>query len=369
MWIKTALGVLTPAIVWAASWPASVGVYHWGGQPQRAVSQGVQQITDLGGRAARIVLSPLYSADYGSGGCYANFSLTTIAQDPDVKRALDNPNVDVFMLTAYDGVSFSDCIHHNYLSPSFYTPANTAAVIQEYSDFTLYLYRVCQHSHKRFIISNWESDNDVYCGNAYGYATNPVAREACNAEYPSRYVGNASPEESLKGLKMWFDARELGIIDGRNRAAAQGLGGMRVFHAPEVSMVHALHDAGFHSVLYDVAPGVIFDYISYSAYESIDQAEPDTALVADLNIIQDVVGSSSIIVGEVGFSRSVWGADEAVSRTDRVVRAAVSWGVSYVFLWNLYDQDQVNTFGMVDASGELTPLGFLYSGANATTLH
>jgi hypothetical protein len=349
------------ATTWAGTWPASVGVYHWGAQPPRTVSQGVQQIVELGGRTARIALSPKYYIDYGSGvGCYANFSLKAAAVDTELREALDNPNVDVFMLTAYDGTSFGDCIHHKYLSPSFYTAENTAALIQEYSDFTLYLYDEFQHSHKRFIISNWESDNDVYCGDAYGYATNQLVREACNAAYPAAYLGNTSPEQSLDGLKRWFSAREQGIEDGRNRAAAQGLGGMRVFFAPEISIVHLLHDAGFKSVLYDVVPTVIFDYVSYSAYESINQANPGTVLTADLNTVQEVTGSSSIILGEIGFSRLAWGSDAAVSRTDQVVTAALSWGVTFIFIWNLYDQNPQNTFGLVDAAGALTALGLYF---------
>jgi hypothetical protein len=63
------------------------------------------------------------------------------AQEPDVKRALDNDKIEAFIITAYDGVSFGDCMTHRYLNPSLHTEQITAAMIREYSDFTLYLYQ------------------------------------------------------------------------------------------------------------------------------------------------------------------------------------------------------------------------------------
>ena len=139
-----------------------------------------------------------------------------------------------------------------------------------------------------------------------------------------------------------------------------GIGGNRVFLAPEFCMVHALHDAGFKSVLYDVLPFVIFDYVSYSSYESINEAAPDKALTADLDLIQSIVGSNAIIIGEVGFSRSFWGSETVVTRTARVLNAALSWEVAYIFQWNLYDQSIQQDFGIYGVAGMQTVLGNYY---------
>jgi hypothetical protein len=281
-------------------------------------------------------------------------------QEPDVKQALDNEQIEVFMLTAYDGLAFGDCITHRHLDPGFYTPTNVAAIIKEYSDLTLYLSEAYRNTHKRFIISNWEADNEIYCGAAFAYATDPAARAACNARYQSGRESSRSPDESIKGITLWFQARQQGIEDGRNRALSRGIGGKRVYLAPEFCVVHALHDAGYKSVLYDVLPYVLFDYVSYSSYESINQADSEKALFGDLNTIQDVVGSSAIILGEAGFARSAWGPDGAVTRMDRVISLAVSWGVSYIFQWNMYDQNVIYDFGLYDVTGKLTALGNYY---------
>jgi len=339
----------------------TVGFYHWGGRYSTSVSQGVEQIVGLGGKLARITLSPRYYTDYNlGGGCYPNFSLSAIVQEPDVKKAFANEQIDVFMLTAYDGVSFGDCINPRHLDPAFYTPSNVTAIVKEYSDLTLYLYETYRKTHKRFIISNWESDNEVYCGAAYAYATDPGARAACDARYRVSSEGSRSPEESLAGLTLWYQSRQRGIDEGASRALSHGIGGKRVYFAPEFCNVRTLHDAGFKSVLYDVLPFVLFDYVSYSSYESINRAELDKALIADLNIIQGVIGSSAIILGEVGFARSAWGPEGTIVRTERVIDAALSWGVSYIFQWNMYDQDTIDDFGICDLMGQLTALGKYY---------
>jgi len=279
----------------------TLGFYDWGGQYASPLSDSVQRIVAIGSRAARISLSPRYGIDYHqSTACSTLASLEALVQQPDIEAALDNPNIDVFMITAYDFTTFGDCQAQRYLEPQFYTPENVRALVQEYSDLTLYLYQAYTHTYKRFIISNWESDNSIYCGQAYSYATTQSFRDYCDGAYPSLYYGNATPAESLKALKLWFQYRQQGIADGRVRAAQLGLGGMRVYFAPEFCITRALHDRGFQSVLYDVLPSVIFDYVSYSAYESINAPQPGDTLTADLNTIQEVTGSSSIILGESG---------------------------------------------------------------------
>jgi hypothetical protein len=351
IWVMFSTGVAFPGPL-----ANNVGFYHWGGQYTTSMSQGVERIAQLGGHVARVVLAPTYYQDYNIGtNCYPGYSLSAIAREADVKRALDNESMEVLMLTAYDGATFGDCEHARFLNPSFYTPDNTAALSQEYSDFTLYLYRTYRHTHKRFIVSDWEGDNTVYCQAAYAYATEPKFRSYCDANYTAFY-GNASAAESMQGLKLWHQARQQGIADGRNRAAAEGIGEMRVDFAPEFCSMHALHDAGFPSVLYDVLPALTVDYISYSAYESINAADPAATLTTDLKTIQDVVGSSAIIIGESGFSRSAWGA-QVVPRTDAVISAAQAWGVTYIIQWNLYDQNPQSDFGLFDLDGNATTLG------------
>ena len=317
-------------------------------------------IAALGGHIARLAISARIDIDYHMGSaCIAGFTLASAMQNPDVKKAIDNPAISVFILTSYDGATFGDCVTHNYLNPRYFTPAKEAEVVQEYSDLALYLSQTYQHVNKRFIISNWESDNDVYCGQAWLYTADARFRATCDASYPGIYAGNSTPAESFQGLRLWFQARELGIEDGRNRALALGIGGVRVYFAPEVNIVRYLHGLGLQSTLYDVVPFVKFDYVSYSSHQSLGQSDPQGALLQDLETIQSLIGSSPIIIGEIMTASP--GVDPTVfdQTLRQVLDEALAWGVPYVIYWNLfggYDSPR----GVYDTAGQITPVGSFF---------
>ena len=333
-----------------------VGIYHWGGRMSRSVAQGVDAIAEVGATVVRITLSPRYLRDYNMAtNCAAGFSLQSAAADPEIDRALSRRDVDVVMITAYDGTSFGDCETPRFLNPDFFTTEHRAAVVAEYSDFALYLSRKFRNTHKRFILSTWESDNQVYCGAAYQYVEDASFREYCQANYTRLYGGVPSPNAALAGLRIWFQARYDGIADGRRRAQGEGIGGMRVYSAPEMNVVRVLRGHGYPSVLYDVLPYVNFDYVSYSAWESINFDDSVPRLREDLNRIRDVIGSTALIIGESGFSRSSSGS-QVVTRVDEVLRAALDWGVEYVIHWELFDQDENWNSGLYDLNGAPTPL-------------
>jgi hypothetical protein len=339
----------------------SVGFYHWGGVYHASISEGVAAIAAVGGHVARLAISPRMAIDYGMGSsCIAGFTLANAVQDPDVKKALDNPAIDVFVLTAYDGVTFGDCRTHLYLNPGFYTPSGEAAIVQEYSDLTLYLYQAYQHSSKRFIISNWESDNDVYCGEAWLYTTNPIFSADCDANYRVSYAGNVSPAESYQGLRLWFEARQKGIEDGRNRALAAGIGGIKVYFAPEINICRCLHDAGLESALYDVIPYIKFDYVSYSSYQSTLSANPHDMLLNDLDTIEKVTGTRAIIIGEILIGSPSTDPQAFDQTLQGVLDGALSWGASYIIYWNLFSPFDCIDCGVYDSAGQTTPVGAFF---------
>jgi len=350
-----ALIFVTSGSLTAGPAEARVGIYHWGGSYTRSVAGGVDAISAMGARVARITISPRYQIDYHlSSSCDSNARLLDMMTSPEVKAALDNPQIEAFIVTAFDHVGYGDCSTPAYLNPATYTPENTAAMIQEYSDLTLYLSETYQGTFKRFILSNWESDNAVYCGAAAQFAADGAFRGQCLASYPAVF-GSSGPDDSLEGLRLWFQTRARGVQDGRLRAMAKGIRTTRVFTAPEFNIVHALRDHGFKSVLYNVIPSVPFDYISYSSYESINVAsDPGASLAADLNLIEAVAKTPAIIIGEAGFNGTL---SDSVRKTNEVIQAALAWGVSYYVQWNLYNDSATQDYGLFDVNGNLTPLG------------
>ena len=328
---------------------AEIGLYHWGGVYPHSVSEGVERIAQLGGTLARITVSARAAVDYQTtDACPADFSLLAALQSPDLIRALSNPGISTFIFTLYDDLTFG-CDTPLYFNPSFYSPENSAALVQEYADLTLFLIR--NYPDKRFILDNWEGDNAVFCGAAYTYATDPRARARCDANYPASF-GVASPADGLRGLRLWLDARAAGVKEGSRLAAAEGLSGGPVQVAAEMNIVRALHDHGLPSVLYDVLPGLAVDYVSYSAYESIGGPDPGAQLRVDLDTIRAVSGLP-VIIGEFGFPRAA--RPDAVALDDAVVKAAAASGVDYMIAWNLFDQSPTEDYGVFDLDGQPTP--------------
>ena len=100
----------------------------------------------------------------------------------------------------------------------------------------------------------------------------------------------------------------------------------------------------------------MFDYVSYSSWESINMPDPVAALWADLDRIRDAIGSTAIVVGEAGYSRRDFSKGDDVTHLSRFLAAAQAWGVPYVIHWQLYDTDSENTFGLYDLRGQPTLL-------------
>lgn len=338
----------------------SVGIYHWGGQKTNGVASGIRAILALNARVARITLSPRMGMDYNTDTkCIEDFRLAGVLDDDELRSALADPRLQVLIMTVYDGTGFGDCMTHSYFSPGFYSHVNTARMVQEYSDFVYRLYESFNGSGKRFILSNWEGDNAVYCGMAYPYVMFSSFREQCHKVYGRNYAGNHSPADSIEGMVLWMKARYLGVMLGKERARANKLTGVDVFVAPEISSVHMLKSRGYPSVLHDVLTRAPFDYVSYSAYESLGKTDPASALKADLETIRSIAGASPIILGEIGFPRSVY-AERLIDVAARVTQTALESGVSYIIHWNLYDQDTASDFGLYDVDGHATNLETYY---------
>jgi len=313
------------------------GAYFWAGQLSGAsggfIDSGKELLENVGTQNIRITMSAKSDMDYNKGGCIANFSLKGLAQRSDFNAILSDPSFKVVMITAFDGVSFSDCSVKNYLNPSFYTAANTQRIQQEYADFARYL---SSFSGKTFIVSNWEGDNDIYCGAAYGATSS----------------GCPGYSRNLDGFKKWINARTTGI---------KSSGAGNVYSAVEFNIVRNLHERGLPGVLYDVIPSVNTDYFSYSSYESINalySGDDGSRLKADIATIKDVLSSAgknsgNLIIGEYGFDQGT--REEIKNKLEVVTKTISKLGIKDSFVWNLLDSG--GSFGLYDSSAALTSAG------------
>ncbi len=317
----------------------NLGVYFWGGtltsvSGDAFMAKGLKLSKNLGTHLIRIYMGPRADIDYKNGSCIQNFTLTDLAQTPDFNAILNDPQFSTIVITAYDGVSsidsFGNCYIKNYLDPNFYSTANTQKIKDEYTDFANYLK---QFADKKFIILNWEGDNDIYCGDRHSTLTDcPTAAQ------------------SLRGLKKWLQARS----DGIKAADASN-----VFSGIDFNLVSKLDKP---TVLYDVIPYVDADYYAYSSYDSYVN-EPlgvyPTQLGADIDTLRNALASfgknrNNLLIGEFGY----WVVNDinAANKLKEIAEVIKSKNVPYALVWMLLENPP-GYFGMYDSSGNLTTAG------------
>lgn len=331
------------------------GAYDWPIN-RCLIDDGANKMSAIGAHVLRM----LYSAN-----CNTQEGLDTMLDDPEISQALSNPNIKTFVLTVFDKTTCSNNAR-SYVDPAGYPNSN---VVADYQNLTMQLYSRFHGTNRTFIIDNWEGDNTVYCGYAYGYGTDATIRAACDANYSALYKGVTDANSGMSGFTSWLQARQQGIQAGQNWAASVGLNsGITVSYAVEFNIVHALQDpfnpnrtadavscngAVFESVLCNVLPFVSHDFVSYSAYESTNVGSGQ--LLNDLNTLRDnVIGNSNIIIGEFGYSEQAFSQQQVRQMNDAIFNTAINWGVPYIFQWVVFDNDE---FGLYDFAGQNQSMG------------
>ena len=319
----------------------AIGPYFWGGSISGVPASGIMAAGDaiakgLDASVIRIYMGAKSDMDYTGGSCIPNFTLTDLAKRSDFNAILSDPQFRTVVITAYDGVSFGDCWTKSYLDPAFYTPANIQKIENEYTDFADYL----KQFNKSFIISNWEGDNDAYCGSIGAAAVSDGA--SC-----------PNAPQNLAGLAAWFAARHAGI---------KAAGAANVFDAIEFNSVGILKDKGLPSLLYDVIPSEAADYYSYSSYESIN-VSPDR-FSADVDAIRGLLPGGQLMIGEFGFKVGDFGNAAATAlRLQETAQVIQDKSLPYGIVWNLLDNPV--GFGLDNSAGTITPSGDVVKNLDA----
>jgi hypothetical protein len=314
---------------------ADVGIYYWGGSLKTADSSTIipaaKILADsLNGNTIRFTLACNDDEVYrGTSNCLTGYNLTALASRADFNSLITDPRFSTVIITAYDWASFSDCSTTNFLDTAFYTPANTLAIENEFTDFANYLKTF---STKKFIITNWEADNQCYCGSAYYDPNCPSA------------------PENIAGFTKWMNARASGI-----KAAAAS----NVKIGIEFCNIHSLEAAGKPDIIDTVIPYIYSDYYLYSSYESINISPEQTA--SDIVFIRKKLAgfgkdSNALLFGEMGFGALDWGSDSAAAdRLQQIVNVVNKYNIPTAIVWTLIDTP--TDFGAYDSNGIITDIG------------
>lgn len=317
-------------------------------------------------------------------------TLTERAQQASMRTVFSNPNIHTYHLTATDAAISRLCTTAElpfYVNPPLVDEAKKSQVTEEYKNLTLHLYQQYSGTGKRFYLGNWEGDNILYCGEAFRYVTDESFRALCNSLYQNRQFGPsvASPQDMAFGLKKWFESAMKGVFEGRSLAAQNGWFGVEVYYAPGFNSVQLLQNpsvavpgsnlpplysllngstsTGF-GMLSNLSPGEIiiddiqgqaprveqvprFDFVSYSAYDTINRLTSTNNVLYDdfEDKIVPKLGSGNILIGEFGFSyRDYQDPNEVDVKATRVIDLARSWrsqsqvvGIPHMFWWQLRD--------------------------------
>lgn len=360
----------------APQFPSNLAVYYWGGyQPSSSIEStfesGVQQIagsrystaTGAGFRSARLRLHPgLRLAGSDTMGidpaallahCPANLprflgcGITFAGYQQALNHLPHGTPTDPVhvVLTVYDAVSVGP-----YFLPQDWritdlvwmsNPAHQQEVIAEYEELTYALYQTQQGTGRTFIIANWESDNQIYCGSMNAYTSTNAASCPNGASH-------------FDAFKIWMTLRKQGIAAGIARATLDGYTRQSVPAPPrppvvadgiEFNSYRILHEhvPSYRSTLWDIIPDVRPAYASYSAWESADRGTLDDDLAAlKAQLAAHTNGTTQLIIGELG---SGYGQPWHFAET---VRAAYRARLPVTTLWQAFP---TSVSGLLDSTG------------------
>jgi hypothetical protein len=330
--------------------PPALGSYFWSGYDVRnALVPGLVLLQQAGFTSTtRIRLTPgvrpLSATDRGEYRFDIEWEaevpvgvpfLPAAVRSTQYQRAFALPDLRTFVLQTYDSASYE----HLHQDPTW-TNANSELIRSEYRDMTVALYETQNGTGKRFIVSNWETDNSIYLDSKPGPKSATV----------------------LEGFTQWFRLRQEGIRQGREIATAQGWGGIEVNDAIEFTRIYFAKEyascfpVGYvgdtlHNIIKDVKP----DYASYSAWESTGRYRLYDDLVTARQILHsETNGHTQLMIGELGVTHQ---SDPSFPPTDQnvqskawryiqLVHSAIRAEIPVIILWKAWD-----AFGIYEGEG------------------
>jgi len=338
-----------------ATIPDAVGVYFWAGYDvPNALVPGLQVLQQAGFQAtARIRLAPAArprsSTDRGEYRFDDQWEsqvpitapfLPAAVRSTQYQRAFSLPGLRTFVFNAYDSAStgpLGDQANHLHLE---WLDRNADVVRNEYKDMTVALYKTQNGTRKRFIVCNWETDNDLY-----------------------RTEDSPSIEKRLAALRRWFQLRQEGIRQGRAIALQNGWDAVDVNDAIEFNSFRYRNEqfqscfpgAFVGDTLSNIIKDLKPDYASFSAWESSGRFRLYDDLITIKNLLHTSTnGHTQLIVGELGVqahSRQGFPSprESVQSKTWKyvnLVHAAIRAEIPVIILWKAWDY-----FGQSEGEG------------------
>jgi len=362
--------------------PASerLGVYHWFAEtpgfgqtpePRQAItsvadddglSRAVGDIERFGFRTVRIFVGGRYDylqplrSPLRFAGVREPVTLAKILALPRYKRILENPQFKTVWLTAYPVFHYGDGPDEIDLRK----PVAEHEWQQEYlqlREMVEWLYRNFSGVDKVVLISNHEADEKLL--------------EVLNS------VGQQ--ELAVENVARDLATRFRAVADGRREFPAARL---KVFSGVEVSLWrlqlgrtaagnYVKQPMGINA-LGVVLPRLRFDFVSFSAWETVAQSDVAAVLSTALEEIEKrtqsglttagraFFGPHHVLLGEFGYAREWKLPRTAVAKgINAILKLLDSRQLQYAVYWQLYDNAAagIKQFGLLDPKREFTCAG------------
>jgi hypothetical protein len=160
----------------------TVSAYRW---EQLGYANGAKLIGDLGSRTLHLLFDAP-GCNPSTPGCNVNANpFIALAQTADISKEFGDSRFNTYVLTMFGGRAARDVAYLTsggqpltkyFWSPDLFNPAISPIpnyrdrIISEISEFAQYLIQTYRGTGKKFILSNWETDNVIRCGEVVSYA-------------------------------------------------------------------------------------------------------------------------------------------------------------------------------------------------------
>ncbi|MDQ0471921.1 hypothetical protein [Labrys wisconsinensis] len=322
-----------------------IGAYLWGGQLDRG--QGLERfhasvdfLMKQGFHAIRIPMTENSLDEIGIDRtrCGAGADTACFLRQALDSPAFDAPGLRLLMITLHESAS------KGVLADGL-TPERRQAITAELTGVLETLQHRFAGRSVEIVLSNWEGDNQVYCGSVVRYARQPAFTASCDTP-----TGDGL-DRRLAHFVDWMQLRD--AVVQTFRAAHPGFD---VEHAPEFNLAYlgprnckTRCDVS-RTVFAALARAGKRPLCSFSSYNSTNRG----ALQDDLPRL--LATCDRVILGELGFAPARQGPERVRQGFAKAAAAAAAFPgkVPAMVIWNAFDQPgrtREDSFGLYREDG------------------
>ena len=225
--------------------------------------------------------------------------------------------------------------------------ANQSAIEAEYVAFFNVLKTRFAGRAVQFVISNWEGDNLIYCGNAHAFSARGAFSSACQT---GTFASGQTNAQRVQAFLQWVSYKDAAIA-----AFIAANPGFNLISAPEFN--NYAQFAGGCGGYCNAATDTLFDqigiaggraYCSYSSYESM--SGPGSTYITNIRAILNAC--ANLIIGEEGADLNTTAPAMIVNYFQALAQINSLSQVLGVIPWRFVDSaGSATAFGLFSASG------------------